>query len=232
MKAKKVLDKLALSPADVELIRETVRDEEIGTSGEIALALTPESSDYSFRELFAAIALGAVTFAVLLPLHGALVALLDAFFWHLPEWYVTAFYGIACFSVTALFFLVANVPAIDRVLVPRAERTRAVYNRAIRHFTESGVYSTRDRTGILIFISLMEHEVRIVADSGISEKIDQEEWNAIAAKLARGIKEKKAAEAIIATVRQCGKLLTEYFPAKRDNPNELPDGLVVLEGGL
>jgi len=232
MTSKAAIKKLGLSRASLDMIRETVREAESNTTGEIALALIPESSDYSFRELLASTVLGVATFALLLPFHGALAALLDRTFWHLPAWYITAFYGMAAFAVTALFFLVANMPAIDRIVVPRKERTRAVYSRAVRHFAESGVYATRDRSGILVFISLMEREVRILADSGISAKIAQEEWNEIAKDLAEGIKAGRSAKAIEDAVRHCGKLLANNFPAKRDNPNELPDGLVILEAGL
>ena len=232
MTAKAAIKKLGLTEAKLDAIKETVREAEANTTGEIALALTPESSDYSFRELLASTVLGVATFAALLPFHDAVASLLDRAFWHLPAWYVTAFYGMASFAVTALFFLIANLPAIDRIVVPRKERTRAVYGRAVRHFSESGVYATRDRSGILIFISLMEREVRILADSGISARIAQKEWNAIANDLAAGIKAGKAAKAIEDAVRHCGKLLSDNFPAKRDNPNELPDGLVILEAGL
>lgn len=231
MKSEKTAAKLKLSESDLASIRQAVQDAERLTNGEIALAAAPESSDYSFFELFASVVLGAVCFALLLPLHGSVVSLVDRLFWHVPSWYVPAFYGAATFAVIALFFLFANIPAVDRIVVPRAARRKAVYERAIRHFVESGVYGTADRTGILVFISLLEREVRIVADSGINAKIEQAEWDRIASLVATGVKTGKTAEALIAAVTECGKLLAEYFPAKKENPNELADGLVLLEAG-
>lgn len=229
MKSKTLAAKLALSESDFEAIRLAVQEEEKKTTGEIAVAAIAESSDYSFQELFASVLLGAIAFSALLPFHACLVRFLDRLFWHLPDWYITAFYGIASFGVIAVFFLVANIPAIDRFLIPRVTRVKSVYNRAIRHFAESGVYATKDRTGILVFVSCMEHEVRIIADSGISEKIPQGEWDRIATLLASGIKNKKTGTAIVEAIHSCGKLLSEHFPAKKINPNELPDGLVILE---
>lgn len=231
MTNKSFLRRLNLVKEDLESIRKAVHEAEAKTSGEIALAAIPESSDYSFRELLASVILGAFAFAAMLPFHDAVIAFLDRAFWHLPGWYVTAFYGIAFFAVIGISFLFANLPAIDRIVVPRHERSRAVYERAIRHFAESGVYATRERTGILVFVSLMEREVRIVADSGISAKIAQGEWDSIAQELALGIKAGKANEALETTVRRCGELLASHFPTRRDNPNELPDGLVILEAG-
>jgi len=229
MKAEKLAAKLKISAADLASIRQSVLEAERTTNGEIALAAIPESSDYSFFELFASVGLGAAAFTLLLPVHATVAAFVDRQFWHAPSWYVPAIYGIAAFAVIALAFLFANIPAVDRLVVPKAARQKAVYGRAIRHFVESGVYATGDHTGILIFISLLEHEVRIVADSGINAKIGQAEWDRIAALVASGVKHGNTAKALIAAVTECGILLAEHFPAKNENPNELADGLVFLE---
>jgi len=231
MSAQKLTRKLGLSEADLASIKDAVADAERRTNGEIAIAVTEESSDYSFFELFASVLLGAVGFAVMLPFNAQIEALIGRFFWHEETWYLPAFCGIASFAIIAVCFFLANIPAVDRVVIPRAIRRTRVYNRALRHFVESGVYATKDRTGILIFISYMEREVRIVADSGINEKIEQAEWDDIARALAEGIRDRKAASALATVIARCGVLLERHFPAKKENPNELPDGLVVLEAG-
>lgn len=232
MKVTKLAAKLALGDSDLYRIKEAVRDAEMRTSGEIALALIPESSDYSFRELFTAVLLGAVTFALLLPAHDRIADLLASAFWHVPEWTVSLAIGGIPFLLVALFFLVANVPAIDRRIVPGAERSKSVYSRAIRHFVESGAYATANRTGILIFISFMEREVRVIADTGISEKIAQVEWDGIARTVAEGVKNGRLTDALREAVADCGELLSLHFPVTGETPeNELPDGLVLLEVG-
>lgn len=40
---------------------------------------------------------------------------------------------------------------------------------------------------------------------------------------------KKAGKGFLAAAEQCGEILSKAFPAKAVNPNELADGLVVLE---
>ncbi len=232
MKRKNLVNRLKLAEGDFERIRKSVQDAELRTNGEIALAATSESSDYSFYELFISVVLGAVAFALLIPLYGQIGALLDRTFWHLPEWYLPSFYGIVSFAVIALFFIAANVPALDRVIIPNAAKHRAVYNRALRHFVESGVYGTMERTGILIFISYLEREVRIIADTGIASKIDQGEWDLIADNIALGVKNGNTADALVEAVTKCGDLLEKHFPAKKENPNELADGLFILEAGI
>ncbi len=222
---------LGLTEEDLAGIERAVRKAESGTTGEIAIAVTPESADYSFRELFAAVIAGALAFALALTFHSDIAGFLDSLVWHPPAWYATAACGAGAFLVIALFYLLANVPAIDRLVVPRRERSRAVYRRALRHFVESGVYATSERTGILIFISRMEREVRILADSGISGKIDQSTWNALAERIARSVREGTLRRELVWAAESCGTLLAEHFPAKRENPNELTDAIAFLEAG-
>lgn len=231
MDRRKLAKKLQLRDEDFAAIKSAVAEAEGRSSGEIALAAIGESSNYSFYELLAAVLLGALAFALLLPFYGDIAALLDRLSWYLPPWGEAAFYGIASFAVIAVFFLIANIPAIDRLVVPRRVRSRMVYARSLRHFAESGVYETREHTGILIFISYLEREVRIVADSGISSKVGQAEWDRVARELAAGIKAGKAGAALIEAIKACGDLLESHFPASKDNPDELPDGLALLEAG-
>ncbi|AEE15719.1 TPM domain-containing protein [Treponema brennaborense] len=239
MKKAVMLKKLKLTDESLTRIREAVMKAESRTTGEIALAVTAESAAYSFRELLAALTAGVFIFALLLPFAHVIAELFENMMWHMPLWYLPAFYGITCFGLVALLFRIANVPAVDRLIVPRAVRSRAVYNRAVRYFAESGVYATKDHSGILIFVSYMEREVRIIADTGITAKISPGLWNLIAADLAEGLGTADAAGTFIRAVERCGELLEEYFPAvagsgaepngTAENPDELANGLVVLE---
>lgn len=231
MKPEKLLARLGLTGDDLDRLSAAVAAAESRTTGEIALAATGESADYSFRELFAAVIFGVLVFALTLSLHSGISGLLDRMSWHLPAWYATAACGVLSFGAMGLFFFLANVPFIDRLVVPKGDRSRAVYRRALRHFVESGVYATDEHTGILIFISLMEREVRILADTGINGKIDQSVWNAMADGIAAGVKEERLADALLKAIASCGDILEKNFPAKKDNPDELANGLVLLGGG-
>jgi len=231
MNRTKLLEKMHITAEDLSEIRSAVADAEEKTSGEIALAVTAESADYSFHELRAAVLLGAALFAALIPVHTTVTKIVENFFWAVPSWTTTAIYGFTAFLTIGVLFLFANIPLLDRAIIPRRIRSRMVYNRALRHFVESGVYATRDRTGILVFLSWMEREVRIIADKGISEKIDQATWNTLAETIALGVRDGKTAAALLEAVRECGRILADHFPADSINENELADGLVVLEKG-
>lgn len=230
-KTKKMIQKLRLSKKDFDDIREAVEKEEKNTSGEIALALIRESDNYSFWELFFALLLGAALFAFLIPLSPKIDNFLNAIFWIRASWQLPSFFGFTSFFFIALFFLFANIPALDRKIIPLSVQDFAVYQRALRHFVESGVYATENRSGILIFISVMERKVEIIADTGIAEKIEQEKWDSIAKNLSIAFKKNTVKDGLMQTIRDCGTLLTEHFPALDENPNELADGLVILEAG-
>lgn len=227
-----MLRHLKLEDATFDKIRQTVAKAESKTTGEIALAVTAESARYSVYELMVALCVGVLSFAVMLPFSGMIQDLLDKLMWGAAVWHLPAFLGISSFGITALLFWIANVPSIDRLIIPASVRRKTVYNRALRHFVESGVYATENRSGILIFVSYMEREVRILADTGISAKIDPALWNLIAVDLAEGLGTDDATGAFVRAVERCGELLAEHFPAYSDpeeNPNELPDGLVILD---
>lgn len=219
-----------LTTEALEHIRKKVQETEAATTGEIVIAATPQSSKYSFWELFAAVLLSAAVFAVFLPFTDRITDWMYNHYWQISFWYLPAFYGIMCFAIIALGFYFANIPAIDRLVIPRAVQHGVVTNRAFRFFTESGAYCTMEHSGILIFISYLEKQVRIIADKGISEKINQELWNIIADGLAEGIGKRDAEAAVCDAIEKCGELLKEHFPAHKENPDELSDGMIILEG--
>lgn len=229
MNTKQLLKKIKLSDADFDEIKAAVQKAEAGTTGEIALAMTAESEHYSFWELLAATYLAGFAFILMLPLAGRISSLYESFLWEPQDWLLPAIYGAACLTTIIIGFQIANIPAVDRLIIPRAVRRQSVTDRAFRHFTESGVYRTAEHSGILIFVSFLERQVRIVADAGIAAKIPQDLWNIIADDLADGIKTGSAKEGFVSAIEKCGELLAEQFPARSENPNELSDGLAILE---
>ena len=230
MKYKTLIKKLKLSDSDFETIKSAVAEAESKTTGEIALAVTAESGRYCFWELLAANCFAALVLMVMLPFSDNIRALYRRLYWqNEPSWILPLFFIITCFAAIIIAFYIANIPAIDRLIIPRSVRKACVTNRAFRYFTECGIYDTAEHSGILIFVSYMERQVRIVADSGISKHISQDLWNLIADELAENIKKGNAALAFKTAVEKCGQLLAENFPPHEENPNEFPDGLVILE---
>ena len=229
MKSKQLCKKLNLNDEAMQKIKDCVADVESKTTGEIAVAVAAESAHYSFWELLWADLIGAIVLIAMLPFSDKILGLYRLLYWqNEPSWILPVFYVISCFSTVVISFYLANIPAIDRIIIPLSVRKSCVTHRAFRYFTESGVYDTKEHSGILIFVSYLERQVRIIADSGIAEKIPQDLWNIIADDLAGGLKDGNTKDGFIAAVEKCGDLLAEHFPGGKDNPNELADGLVIL----
>ena len=142
---------------------------------------------------------------------------------------LTAVIGGGAAAVVLIVYFLVNIPAVDRLIIPDTLKNRRVYARALQHFVESGVYKTAEHSGVLIFVSVLERKVFVIADSGIAETVAQNEWDGICKIMTDGLKARNAAQAFVDSVQECGRILQHHFPNKAENPNELPDGLIVLE---
>jgi putative membrane protein len=107
-------------------------------------------------------------------------------------------------------------------------RLRRAARTAREQFLAQGVHNTQDRCGILIFVSVGEHYVEILADRAINEKVEQAEWDAIVADFVQAVKKGEVAAGFEQAVAACGKLLETNFPATPGDRNELPDHLIEI----
>jgi uncharacterized membrane protein len=106
---------------------------------------------------------------------------------------------------------------------PFFHRGKSVFEHAVSEFKKRGIKKTRDHTGILIFILLKEREFYILADSSINDKVADNTWELIKDKMEAKFHEKKFCIGIINAVDEVGTILSEHFPRKTDDTNELPD---------
>ena len=229
MKVKSLLKKLKIDGKAKSQIDDAIKNVEKKTSGEIAVAIAPESDSYSFYELFFGVIVGAVTFTTFILLSNQLIPVLEKQFWEMPKWFFAVFSGMISFFVIALVFILTNIPFIDRKIIPLSVKNEAVETMAESTFFRAGINKTKEASGILIYISYLEQKVRILADFGIASKIEVSVWNQIAKNLADNLKT-NATEAICEAVKECGKVLEENFPAKGENPDEISNELIILGG--
>ena len=103
-------------------------------------------------------------------------------------------------------------------------KTTSVHGRAMRAFVEEEIFSTRERTGILLFISLLEHRIEVVGDTGINQKVTPDEWTDVVVRVREGIKAGKLADGLVAAIEMCGELLERVgVEIRPDDINELSD---------
>jgi putative membrane protein len=127
----------------------------------------------------------------------------------------------------ALGFGLAQHPGVRRLLLgPDAIELR-VAARARRCFAEQGLTRTRGRTGILIFVSLLERRVVVLGDEGIDRVLDPDEsWQAVVDLAVEGIRAGSPVQGLVAAVALCGNILARHLPPPESNPDELPNAVV------
>jgi len=120
-------------------------------------------------------------------------------------------------------WVVARTPRARRALSPRKLRTSQVTTGAHAAFHEKEVGLTRRRTGMLVYVSLLERELRVLPDRAIVDAMAPEAWrahvDAMSATVARGA----GAAALAAELTALAKPLGECLPRAHDDVNELPD---------
>ncbi len=193
-------------------IQECVRRAETKTSGEIVPMVVERSADYTATRFITSI-LGALI--------AAGVWLLVRPFPH-PLWIILA-EGIG-FSFVLLLFKIS--PDLLRFLIEESAIENAVRQRARLAFFEHGLYQTKDRTGVLIMISLLERRVQILADEGINQRVPQSVWSDLVHHLIGGIQHGKTAVVLCEVIERCGQILAQHFPRRPDDRDELSDQII------
>jgi putative membrane protein len=209
---------MLLSDADREAVRAAVAEAEKRTSGEIVPYVVPASDAYP-NAIWKGAAFGALAGPLLaLALHR----LWDLWGSHFELWLLVPSAAGAAIG----FLLAAFVPPVKRWLAGDEMLELRTRQRAEMAFLEEEVFRTRERTGILLFLSLFEHRVVVLADSGIHTLVQPGQWDGIAAAIASSIRAGRAREALLEAIRSCGDLLERHGVARRaDDVNELPDEL-------
>ena len=201
------------SEPEKEKVTSLVKKAELETSGEIAVMVVDASDSYRETEFLGALLL------------SAFIALVMAVSMHLITiWsYIPA---VILFWFPALLFM-RRFPRLKLVLVGKNRVVEAVRERAIRAFFEKKLYRTREETGVLIFISTLEHKVWILGDRGINERIGPRLWQELAGELAAKIRDDHAFEGVCAVLEKLGAVLEEHFPRAANDTNELSDEVIV-----
>ena len=100
--------------------------------------------------------------------------------------------------------------------------------RAIELFSLLRVWDTEENSGVLIYLQLVDRDIEIVCDRGIDSRVGRERWDAICRRMEQAFRARRFEEGVLDGIEEITQLLAKHFPARRDNPDELPDRPVVL----
>lgn len=201
-----------LSQADRIRIRDAVAAVEARTSGEIFVVVAEASDDYRFIPL-----LWATLAALIAPLPLIFLTALPASFIYMIQ--------LAVFVALAI---VLSLPAVKPHIVPSTVKHARASALAVQQFLAHGLHTTEVRTGVLVFVSLIEHHAEIVADTGIASRVDQKMWDDVVVRLVGEIRAGRLTDGLIAAIESAGLVLAKHFPYRPGDRDELRNDVVIL----
>ena len=119
-------------------------------------------------------------------------------------------------------FISSRSNFLRRLFSTEKYRLKVTRTAAAAMFYEAGIANTNAEMGVLIYLSLLERKLELIADRGVLRRVPAQEWNRELAELER-IGHKPEPTSFVLAIREFGTLLTSHVPATGENPNELPD---------
>lgn len=207
-----------ISESEKTQISDAIAQEEQRTSGEIVAMIVKRSSVSGHVPLTLTLFIYVLFLVFELPNHV----------WISEQGYSWIILAAAVATYAASFWL-AKLNLIQRIFTPVNDLIFQVERRAILEFQQAGIQATDGKTGILIFISLFERRVVVLADATISAKLPPATWQELCKNLTAKIKQKESAQGIVEAVKNCGSILAEHFPINAGDRNELPNHLIIKQ---
>jgi putative membrane protein len=136
-------------------------------------------------------------------------------------------YGLIQAGLFVCVAILVALPPVRRVLTPGPLRQYRVRQAARRHFVAAGARLSDAEPHVLIFASLDDRRVELVAHDAIHRAVGEGPWNAAVAAVVDGMKAQRPADGMVKAIEICGAALAQHFPPAGPAKNHLPN--TVLE---
>jgi putative membrane protein len=194
--------------AACDALAQCVQEIEAQTDAEIVIAVRARSASYRHADYLC---------GALLAFAGLLFLLFSPYdFTH----YWVAIDVLLLFIIGAL--ICSRTSALRRLFTTRKFRAAAARAGAAAMFYEAGIANTQAEMGVLIYLSLLERRLEVIADRGVLKAAPPMEWNERLFEL-RKAGRRPQLQTLIQALRALGSLLAAHLPPTGENPNELPD---------
>jgi putative membrane protein len=192
-----------------DAIAQAVREIEKKTDAEVVIVIRGRSGSYRQADYLC----GAI-----LAFLGLLFVLFSPFDFH-TYWVpfdVAVLFAIGAFACSRTYLL-------RRLFTTKKFRTQVARQGAAAMFYEAGIANTHAENGMLIYVSLLEQQVEVIADRGVLKAMPPLKWNTAIHEL-KQMARRCEPEKLTGCLRNLGSILAEHLPATGENPNELVDG--------
>jgi putative membrane protein len=210
----------ALSEADRERIRQAVHAAEQQTKAEIVPMLVARSGLYRDAQHWAGLIAALTTLAVLLTIEASWLP----WGWHASN---AAWLLLAIMLAYVGGSWIGTWPPVIRLLTSPARMRHKVALRAERAFAQHAISQTRERTGVLIMLSILERQIYVLPDRSLAGLVSAERWKQVVQAAVERLQRGDIAAGLSNAIAACGVVLADACPARPgDNPNELPDQVI------
>ncbi len=182
-------------------LSEAVRAVESCSSAELVVAVRPRSGSYLHADLIFGILAGLAALAILLYSRWEF-----ALVWFLVDpALVGALAGLAA----------SRSDVLRRVFTRPATRRRRVETAARSTFVERRVHGTAGRTGILLYVSVLEREAAFVVDAGVEALAATDAWRKAVGDIEEAVRRGADGIAVAARLRELAALLSPALERSR-----------------
>ena len=204
------------STDDLQAVEDAVKAAEKRTSGEIVTYIAASSDSYTLASWRGA------TYGALLGALVAVTVMARSNLW--VEW-IEAWILAPPLAGGALGYLLPLAfDPIKRALVDTDLREERVRRRSREVFLQEEVFNTRERTGILLYVSMFERRLEVLADSGVRLMVPPEVWEEIVDLMTEAFDRGEPSAGLLAAVEKCGLILgRDSLAHPPDDANELAD---------
>lgn len=98
-----------------------------------------------------------------------------------------------------------------------------VLDRAAEVFKSLALHKTKERNGVLIYLSIEDHKFAIIGDAGINAVVPNDFWDITKETILDYFKKGEFAQGLVIGIEMAGTHLKQYFPHQKDDINELSD---------
>ena len=134
--------------------------------------------------------------------------------------------GLVLLAYSIAMFVSMKSDVVRRWMTSRRERDAKIRDHAAAAFVERGVANTEEETGVLVYLSLLERRIEIVADRRVLDAVPVLEWNQFL-ESARGKEGNE--ETLTDVLRPLQQLLARCLPARDGDRNELSNDIRVQQ---
>ena len=132
------------------------------------------------------------------------------------------------FAMGALGFTLARLlPDLKRQFIFEDRAGAVAEEQAFQEFYANGLHRTEAATGVLLFVSLLERRVVILADEGIDAQVDADFWAGTDDVILEHIRRGSLRDGLVAGIHRTGERLAKLFPWEQGDRNEIPDRVIV-----